>query len=79
MFRIVDLSLQSRSRELNTPGIIFRSHFFAYANIWGGNYLSYGYMAASFVGASVIYFLSKRSHIQKGLDISLVFKEIPPE
>ena len=53
--------------------------FFAYAGIWGGNYLSYGYIIASFIGGLVIYSIGKNYHMRKGLNIDLVFKEIPPE
>jgi amino acid transporter len=53
--------------------------FFAYSSIWGGNYLAYGYVAASFVAGVVLYSLSKWSNAKKGIDISLAFKEIPPE
>jgi amino acid transporter len=54
--------------------------FFAYASVWGGNYLSYGYIVASFVGGVAIYFASRSYHLRKsGLNIDLIFKEIPPE
>lgn len=53
--------------------------FFAYAGIWGGNYLSYGYIIASFIGGLAIYSIGKNYHLRKGLNIDLVFKEIPPE
>jgi len=53
--------------------------FLAYPGVWGGNPLAYGYLAVVFVGAVVIYVLSKWYHGKRGVDISLVFKEIPPE
>ncbi len=53
--------------------------FFAYAGIWGGNYLSYGYIVTSFVGGLIIYLVARNYHMRKGLNIDLVFKEIPPE
>lgn len=53
--------------------------FFAYAGIWGGNYFSYGYIIASFIGGLVIYSLARNYHLKKGLDLDLVFKELPPE
>ncbi len=53
--------------------------FFAYPNVWGGNPLAYGYVAATFILGVLIYFISKSVHARKGNDISLAFKEIPPE
>jgi len=53
--------------------------FVAYASIWGGNILAYGYNAGAVIFGIIIYILSKRYHAKRGLDISLVFKEIPPE
>ncbi|MDG6907806.1 MAG: APC family permease [Nitrososphaerota archaeon] len=53
--------------------------FFAYPSVWGGNPLAYGYIAATFVVGVVIYAISKKFHARKGIDISLAFKEIPPE
>jgi amino acid transporter len=53
--------------------------FFAYPSVWGGNPLAYGYVATTFVAGSAIYFVSKRRHARRGIDISLSFKEIPPE
>ena len=53
--------------------------FFAFPSVWGGNPLAYGYIAATFVVGIIIYFVSKRTHSNKGIDISIAFKEIPPE
>lgn len=53
--------------------------FIAYGNIWGGNYLAYGYVVASFVAGVVIYVVSKTRSKAKGIDISYAFREIPPE
>ncbi len=53
--------------------------FFAYAKVWGGNLLSYGYITASFLGGVIIYLIAKNYHMRKGLNLDLVFKEIPPE
>ncbi len=53
--------------------------FFAYPKVWGGNPLAYGYIVAIFMAGVAIYFISKKSHAVKGIDISLSFKEIPPE
>ncbi len=49
-------------------------------SIYGGNSLAYGYITATFVAGSVIYILSRwYNSSKKGIDISLAFKEIPPE
>ena len=53
--------------------------FLAYPSVWGGNYLAYGYVVASFVAGLVLYTISKRKNAAKGIDISLAFKEIPPD
>ena len=53
--------------------------FFAYSGVWGGNALAYGYIVASFVAGLVLYSISKWSNAKKGIDISMAFREIPPE
>ncbi len=53
--------------------------FFAYPLIWGGNKLAYGYIAVTFVAGIIIYLVSKKRQANKGIDLSLTFKEIPPE
>ncbi|MHB8568141.1 MAG: APC family permease [Nitrososphaerales archaeon] len=53
--------------------------FLAYPSIWGGNPLAYGYIVVSFAAGAVIYIISKLRNSSNGLDISLAFKEIPPE
>jgi amino acid transporter len=53
--------------------------FVAYGSIWGGNYLAYGYVVASFVSGVVIYLVSRSRSRAKGIDISYAFHEIPPE
>ncbi len=53
--------------------------FFAYYSVWGGNSLAYGYIVATFIAGALIYITSKRWHSRKGIDISIAFKEIPPE
>jgi len=47
--------------------------------IYGGNSLSYTFLFASFFGGLVIYFVHKSQLKKAGLDLSLAFKEIPPE
>lgn len=53
--------------------------FLAYQGVWGGNLLAYGYAASSFVLGVIIYQVSKARHRAKGIDITLAYKEIPPE
>ncbi|MGI0081380.1 MAG: hypothetical protein ACRECH_17380, partial [Nitrososphaerales archaeon] len=51
----------------------------AYPNTWGGNPIGYGYVVGSFVLGAIIYAASKSYHKSKGIDISLAYREIPPE
>jgi hypothetical protein len=53
--------------------------FFAYPSVWGGNNLAYGFAAGGLVLILVVYLASKYYHKSRGIDISLIFKEIPPE
>jgi amino acid transporter len=43
------------------------------------NYLNVGYLVGTFIGGAVIYLISHQYHKAKGIDISLNYKEIPPE
>jgi amino acid transporter len=53
--------------------------FLAYPQVWGGNALAYVYVAGSFIAGLLIYGASKIRHGKRGIDISLAYKEIPPE
>lgn len=53
--------------------------FLAYPGVWGGNSLAYGYVVISFIAGVLIYVASRLWHKSKGMDMSLAFKEIPPE
>lgn len=53
--------------------------FFAYHDVWGGNVLAYGYIVVTFIAGALIYAISKRVHRKNGIDISLAFREIPPD
>jgi amino acid transporter len=55
------------------------SEFLIYPGIWGGNVLAYGFLVVTAIGGAVIYVISKMYHSRKGIDISLSFKQIPPE
>lgn len=53
--------------------------FIWYPIVWGMSSLAYYYIVATFVAGVVIYLISKSYYSRKGVDISLAFKEIPPE
>ena len=53
--------------------------FLAFPSVWGGNVFAYSYVAASFLLGAGLYSASKYYHGKKGIDISLAYKEIPPE
>jgi amino acid transporter len=53
--------------------------YLAFPLIWGGNTLAYVYDLIAAILAIAIYVVSKRYHMRQGIDISLAFKEIPPE
>ncbi len=53
--------------------------FLAAPGVWGGNYLAYGYILTTLAAGIVIYLVSNGYHKRRGLDLSMLFKEIPPE
>jgi amino acid transporter len=53
--------------------------FIASPEVWGGNPLAYGYILAGLIIGAVIYVSSWQYHKKKGINISLAFKQIPPE
>jgi amino acid transporter len=53
--------------------------FLVLPSVYGGNLLAYGYVAASYILGLGIYLASRSYHLKRGVDISLAFKEIPPE
>ncbi|MHB1908648.1 MAG: APC family permease [Nitrososphaerales archaeon] len=53
--------------------------FLAYPGVWGGNNLAYGFIAVSVIIGAVIFQASKAYHKQRGIDITLAYKEIPPD
>jgi amino acid transporter len=55
------------------------SEFLLYPAIWGGNWLAYGFLVGSAVLGVVLYIGSKMYNARRGIDISLAFKQIPPE
>jgi len=59
--------------------VYLTSEFLAYPRIWGGNTLAYGYITATFILGAIIYITAKSRLMKEGLNLSLVFKEIPPE
>ena len=53
--------------------------FLASPAVWGGNPFAYGYVAASFIVGAVLYFASKSYNNSRGIDVTLAYKQIPPE
>jgi amino acid transporter len=53
--------------------------FIWYPAIWGMSNLAYEYIVATFIAGVAIYLVSSSYYKGKGIDISLAFKEIPPE
>jgi amino acid transporter len=53
--------------------------FLAYPTIWGGNPLAYGYIAVTFIAGAILYAYRKAVSSRGGFDVTLAFKEIPPE
>ncbi|MDA4113469.1 MAG: APC family permease [Thaumarchaeota archaeon] len=53
--------------------------FLVLPSIYGGNLLAYGYVAVSYILGLGIYLASRQYYGKRGIDISLAFKEIPPE
>ena len=47
--------------------------------VWGGNPFAYGYVVASFIVGAVLYFVSKSYNKSRGIDVTLAYKQIPPE
>ncbi len=65
---------------LNALVFLFLAYeFLAYPGVWGLNSLTYTYVAISFVAGAVIYLVSKRYHATRGINLSMAYKEIPPE
>jgi amino acid transporter len=52
--------------------------FLAFASIWGGNPIAYGWVVCSFIAGLIIYVVSKSYHAKRGIDITLAYKELPP-
>lgn len=53
--------------------------FIVNSRVWGGNPLAYGYEAIAFLMGALLYSYSKRHNVARGVDITLAFREIPPE
>ncbi len=47
--------------------------------VWSLNTLTYGFVIFSFIFGAAIYMGSKRYYMRRGVDISLAYKELPPE
>jgi amino acid transporter len=53
--------------------------FLAYPTVWALNTLTYTFIGASVVAGVLIYYGSSWYHKKRGIDISLVYRELPPE
>lgn len=53
--------------------------FLANPGVWSLNSLTYTFVILTTISGAVIYFASKAYHKRRGVDISLAYKEIPPE
>ncbi len=53
--------------------------FVANPMVWSLNDLTYGFVIFSFIFGAAIYLASKRFYQNRGIDISLAYKELPPE
>ncbi len=55
------------------------SEFVANPAVWSFNTMTYGFVIFSFLFGAAIYLSSKTYYKRKGIDISLAYKELPPE
>ncbi|MDV3278112.1 MAG: amino acid permease [Nitrososphaerales archaeon] len=53
--------------------------FLANPGVWSLNSLTFTFIGLSVVSGAVIYFASKAYNKRRGVDISLAYKEVPPE
>jgi hypothetical protein len=53
--------------------------FLSYPAVWALNTLTYYFIIASVAAGAIIYFASKWYNSKRGIDISLAYKELPPE
>ncbi len=53
--------------------------FLAYPTVWALNTLTYLFIIGSLVAGILIYYGSKWYNMKRGIDISLAYKELPPE
>jgi len=53
--------------------------FLANPTVWSLNDLTYGFVIFSFIFGAAIFMASQRYYKGKGVDISLAYKELPPE
>ncbi len=66
---------------LNVPIFAFVLYeIVTYSGVWGGNALSYSFAVGGWIAGAIVYLGAKYYHKTHGnLDVSLAFKEIPPE
>jgi amino acid transporter len=65
---------------LNAIVFLFLTYeFLASPGVWGLNTLTYAYVGISFAAGAIIYLVSKSYHARRGINLSMAYKEIPPE
>lgn len=65
---------------LNAVVFLFLTYeFLASPGVWGLNTLTYAYVGISFAAGAIIYLVSKSYHARRGINLSMAYKEIPPE
>lgn len=52
---------------------------FGFTTSTGINSITLTFVVISFISGILVWFIAKRINLSKGIDISLTFKEIPPE
>jgi hypothetical protein len=64
---------------VDAAGFLYLSYQFLFLPYYGINALSWGLMIFFWVLGALLYPISKSYFARRGLDISLIFKELPPE
>lgn len=86
------IGIKGSSKSLTISGILSMIYF-AYLTYLAATNPLFGFMesngtvnpitaafvAGSFISGAIVYVISKSIHMKKGIDISTIFKEIPPE
>ncbi|TRM73346.1 amino acid permease, partial [Sulfolobus sp. B5] len=83
--------LKNNNSMMITAGFLMAGYFvyltyeagtnplFGFTTSSGINYITLAFVLISFIAGVVIWYVSKTINARKGIDISIVFKEIPPD